>query len=199
MRHHVRMDAYSEDLTKKKRRRSSRPSRGVCPRRRQLASSAWGSPRSSVTLPRPERVGLSPRRSAPRLQAQDGSDHQEALGGQPLGASGGYAAPKARRVPRAGGWCAGERLYDLADAQAAWVEPKKDAWELRKRDELLRAAWRLLVAGEINAQRLVFSWTNAPREHLAQPAIRLVPKGRERAYGEAPRNYWGSKSPFWQA
>ena len=31
-----------------------------------------------------------------------------------------------------------------------------------ERDEFLRAAWRLMVAGENHAERLVCSWTSAP-------------------------------------
>jgi hypothetical protein len=36
------------------------------------------------------------------------------------------------------------------------VEPKKRSLGAGERDEFLRAAWRLLVTGEIAAERLVF-------------------------------------------
>jgi hypothetical protein len=36
------------------------------------------------------------------------------------------------------------------------VEPKKRSLGAAERDEFLRAAWLLLVAGEIGAERLVF-------------------------------------------
>ena len=58
-----------------------------------------------------------------------------------------------------------------------------------ERDEFLRAAWRLLVAGEINAQRLVFVDECATNTSLS-PLYAWSPRG-ERAYGEVPRN-WGS-------
>jgi transposase len=43
----------------------------------------------------------------------------------------GVGISSVKRYLATASWCAGERLHDLADAQAAWVEPKKDAWELR--------------------------------------------------------------------
>ena len=58
-----------------------------------------------------------------------------------------------------------------------------------ERDEFLRAAWRLLVAGEINAQRLVFVDECGTNTSLS-PLYAWSRRG-ERAYGEAPRN-WGS-------
>ena len=58
-----------------------------------------------------------------------------------------------------------------------------------ERDEFLRAAWRLLVAGEINAQRLVFVDECGTNTSLS-PLYAWSRRG-ERAYGEVPRN-WGS-------
>jgi transposase len=58
-----------------------------------------------------------------------------------------------------------------------------------ERDEFLRAAWRLLVAGEINAQRLVFVDECGTNTSLS-PLYAWFRRG-ERAYGEVPRN-WGS-------
>ena len=69
------------------------------------------------------------------------------------------------------------------------MEPKKRRVGATERDEFLRAAWRLLVAGEINAQRLVFVDECGTNTSL-NPLYAWSRRG-ERAYGEAPRN-WGS-------
>jgi hypothetical protein len=69
------------------------------------------------------------------------------------------------------------------------VEPKKRRVGATERDEFLRAAWRLLVAGEIDAQRLVFVDECGTNTSL-NPLYAWSRRG-ERAYGEAPRN-WGS-------
>jgi hypothetical protein len=49
----------------------------------------------------------------------------------------------------------GERLYGFQSPQAHGLQPKKDR-RVRARDKFLRAAWRLMVAGEIYTERLVF-------------------------------------------
>jgi transposase len=69
------------------------------------------------------------------------------------------------------------------------VESKKRSLGATERDEFLRAAWRLLVAGEIDAQRLVFVDECGTNTSLC-PLYAWSPRG-ERAYGEAPRN-WGA-------
>jgi hypothetical protein len=185
MRHHVRRDAYSEDLRKKiveavergtpKAEAARLFGVGISSVKRCLARAKAG--RSLAPNKRP---GFKPK-----MDDEDGRDRQETLGGRPRGAPGGHAAPKAR-VRRAGGWCAGERLHGLADAQAAWVEPKKRRVGATERDEFLRAAWRFLVAGEIDAQRLVFVDECATNTSL-NPLYAWSRRG-ERAYGEAPRN-----------
>jgi transposase len=57
-----------------------------------------------------------------------------------------------------------------------------------ERDEFLRAAWRLLVTGEIAAERLVFVDEMGTNISLS-PLYSWSRKG-ERAFGSAPRN-WG--------
>jgi transposase len=57
-----------------------------------------------------------------------------------------------------------------------------------ERDEFLRAAWRLLVAGEVDAERLVFVDEMGTNVSLS-PLYAWSPKG-QRAFGSAPRN-WG--------
>ena len=69
------------------------------------------------------------------------------------------------------------------------MEPKKRRVGATERDEFLRTAWRLLVAGEIDAQRLVFVDECGTNTSL-NPLYAWSRRG-ERAYGEAPRN-WGS-------
>jgi len=68
------------------------------------------------------------------------------------------------------------------------VEPKKRSLGAGERDEFLRAAWRLLVAGEIAAERLVFVDEMGTNISLS-PLYSWSRKG-ERAFGSAPRN-WG--------
>jgi transposase len=68
------------------------------------------------------------------------------------------------------------------------VEPKKRSLGASERDEFLRAAWRLLVAGEVDAQRLVFVDEMGTNVSLC-PLYAWSPKG-QRAFGSAPRN-WG--------
>ena len=68
------------------------------------------------------------------------------------------------------------------------MEPKKRSLGASERDEFLRAAWRLLVAGEVDAQRLVFVDEMGTNVSLC-PLYAWSPKG-QRAFGSAPRN-WG--------
>jgi len=68
------------------------------------------------------------------------------------------------------------------------VEPKKRSLGAGERDEFLRAAWRLMVAGEVDAERLVFVDEMGANVSLS-PLYAWSRKG-ERAFGSAPRN-WG--------
>ncbi len=58
-----------------------------------------------------------------------------------------------------------------------------------ERDEFLRAAWRVMVAGQIDAERLVFVDECSTNTSLA-PLYAWSPKG-ERALCSVPRN-WGA-------
>jgi transposase len=69
------------------------------------------------------------------------------------------------------------------------VEPKKRSLGAAERDEFLRAAWRLLVVGEIDAERFVFVDECGTNTSLS-PLYAWSRTG-ERARGKAPRN-WGS-------
>ncbi len=68
------------------------------------------------------------------------------------------------------------------------MEPKKRSLGAGERDEFLRAAWRTLVAGEIDAGRLVFVDEMGADVSLS-PLYAWSRRG-ERAFGSAPRN-WG--------
>jgi transposase len=66
--------------------------------------------------------------------------------------------------------------------------PKKRSLGAAERDEFLRAAWRTLVAGRIDAERLVFVDEMGTNVSLS-PLYAWSRRG-ERAFGGAPRN-WG--------
>ena len=68
------------------------------------------------------------------------------------------------------------------------MEPKKRSLGAGERDEFLRAAWRAVVAGRIDAERLVFVDEMGTNVSLS-PLYAWSRKG-ERAFGSAPRN-WG--------
>jgi transposase len=68
------------------------------------------------------------------------------------------------------------------------MEPKKRSMGAGERDEFLRAAWRAMVAGRIDAERLVFVDEMGTNVSLS-PLYAWSRKG-ERAFGSAPRN-WG--------
>ena len=69
------------------------------------------------------------------------------------------------------------------------MDPKKRSVGASERDEFLRAAWRSMVAGETNADRLVFVDECSTNTSLA-PLYAWSPKG-ERAHCSLPRN-WGA-------
>jgi transposase len=66
--------------------------------------------------------------------------------------------------------------------------PKKRSLGAAERDEFLRAAWRTLVAGRVDAERLVFVDEMGANFSLS-PLYAWSRRG-ERAFGGAPRN-WG--------
>ncbi len=68
------------------------------------------------------------------------------------------------------------------------MEPKKRSLGASERDEFLRTAWRLLVGGEVDAERLVFVDEMGTNVSLS-PLYAWSRRG-ERAFGSTPRN-WG--------
>jgi transposase len=67
------------------------------------------------------------------------------------------------------------------------MEPKKRSLGAGERDEFLRAAWRLLVAGEIGADGLVF--VDEMGANVSLSALYAWSRRGQRAYGSAPRNW----------
>jgi hypothetical protein len=57
------------------------------------------------------------------------------------------------------------------------MEPKKRSLGASERDEFLRAAWRLLVAGKVEAERLVFVDEMGTNVSLS-PLYAWSPKGQ---------------------
>ena len=68
------------------------------------------------------------------------------------------------------------------------MEPKKRSLGAAERDEFLRATWRALVAGEVDAARLVF--VDEMGANVSLSALYAWSRRGERAFGSAPRN-WG--------
>jgi hypothetical protein len=69
------------------------------------------------------------------------------------------------------------------------LDPKKRSVGASERDEWLRAAWRALVAGGLEAERLVFVDEMGTNTSLA-PLYAWSRRG-ERALASVPRN-WGA-------
>jgi transposase len=68
------------------------------------------------------------------------------------------------------------------------MEPKKRSLAAAERDEFLRAAWRTLVAEEVDAKRLVF--VEEMGANVSLSALYAWSRKGKRALGSAPRN-WG--------
>jgi transposase len=68
------------------------------------------------------------------------------------------------------------------------MEPKKRSLGAAERDEFLRAAWRVLVAEEVEAKRLVF--VDEMGTNISLSALYAWSRKGERTLGSAPRN-WG--------
>ena len=68
------------------------------------------------------------------------------------------------------------------------MEPKKRSLGAAERDEFLRAAWRVLVAEEVEAKRLVF--VDEMGANVSLSALYAWSRKGERTLGSAPRN-WG--------
>jgi hypothetical protein len=65
------------------------------------------------------------------------------------------------------------------------MEPKKRSLGAGERDEFLRAAWRLLFAGRVEAERLVF--VEEMGTNVSLSALYAWSRRGKRAYAKAPR------------
>jgi nitroreductase len=171
------MNPYSEDLRKKKDRRGS-PERGM-PKIEAARTFGVGisSVKRYVATYREGRSLVAPKKrpgSKPKL------DPERARGSSWRRTSRNTRRrrPCHRGVSSWGG-CArgfGQRLHRLQGPQAHGLEQKNRSVGASEREEFLRAAWRVMVAGEIAAERLGCSWRSAPptpRWHLYMYACSL--------------------------
>ena len=102
-------------------------------------------------------------------------------------------SPSARRRPSGAAALSGaphgrfdERLDCEAAGEEAGPQPKKRSPLASERDEFLRAAWRVMVSGELCAKRLVFVDEMGSNTSLHE-LYAYSPKG-ERAYCSVARN-----------
>jgi transposase len=175
------MNAYSEDLRKKIVEAVERGMPKI------EAARTFGVGISSVKrYIATYHQGRSGPEEAPRLQTEAGRRREEAFGGESRGAPGGNPAPEAR-VLAAGVRGGGQRLYGFQDAQAHGLEPKKRSVGASERDEWLRAAWRALVAGTLDADRLVF--VDEMGTNTSLTSLYAWSRRGERALASVPRNW----------
>src|SRR5688572_1291939 len=94
-------------------------------------------------------------------------------------------------MPLCGAGCGslGERVDPLASLKTEGLQPKRRSMGASERDEFLRAAWRVLVAGRLDARRFMFVDECSTNTSLA-PLYAWSRRG-ERARYRAPRN-WGT-------
>ena len=177
------MNAYSEDIRKKiiealargttktEAARTFGVSRSSVKRYAKLAEQG----RSLTSNKRPASKPKIDERARRLLEA----DLQERSRCYPL---------RAARVPRKGGRSVGQPVHREQDAKAFGLQPKKRTLGARERDEFLRAPWRALVAGKLDAGRLVF--VDEMGANVSLTPIYAWSRRGERAFGSAPRN-WG--------
>jgi transposase-like protein len=186
------MNAYSEDLRKKivKAKESGMPTVEV--------ARTFGVGISSVKrYAKTAREGgsLRPKKS-PGRAAQGRRARKAALGSGPQGAPGRHPLREAR-VSAQRGRAEGERGPRLQALEAYGMEQKKRSVGASARDEFLRSAWRALVAGHIDARRLVFVDEMGSNTSLA-PLYAWSRRG-ERALAKIPRNWGSNLTLLWRA
>ena len=89
----------------------------------------------------------------------------------------------------------GEPLDDVPHHSSDRFDAQKGGRVATERDEFLRAAWRVMVAAEVDPERLVFVDEMGLHTSLA-PLYGYSPKG-ERVRLEVPRNLKARTPPFW--
>src|SRR5215212_4952609 len=132
--------------------------------------------------------GRWPRRSVPALSPSS----TRAQGGFWRPICGSVRPRPCHRGVSSCGRCAGWRsatLYGVQGPKTHGMDPKKRSVGASERDEFLRAAWRVMVAGEVRTERLVFVDECSTNTSLA-PLYAWSRRG-ERALCSLPRN-WGA-------
>src|SRR5215217_7717957 len=89
----------------------------------------------------------------------------------------------------------GEPLHDVPRHSSDRFHAQKGGPSATERDEFLRAAWRVMVAAEVDPERLVFVDEMGLHTSLA-PLYAYSPKG-ERVRLEVPRNLKARTPLFW--
>jgi transposase len=149
--HHRLMKAYSEDLRQK-------VVQAVQLRGTSKSEDArlFGISLSSVkryTKLASEGESLTPGREA--ADPHSGRSHEEAARRRHTHKTGGYRqrkAPLPRKLRRQGP----QRAYPKEAPQKDGLQPKKRTVGALERDEWLRAAWKVMVAGMVDPRKLVF-------------------------------------------
>lgn len=165
--------------------------------RRPLASSTRAFPRSSAT-PRWSTGGThSPRERDPaglrrwtRRRAGERAPerkHEGASGGDHPG-EGAISGKRHRRAL--------ELLHCPAAVEAPGMEPKKRSAGASERDEWRRAAWRVMVAQEIDPKRLVF--VDETGSNTSLHSLYACSPWGERARRPVPRNRCRNTTPLSQ-
>src|SRR5215217_7441995 len=95
-------------------------------------------------------------------------------------------APPEMRVPQSTGGIEGEQIYSLPRSQTDRVHQKKRAVGASERNEWLRAAWKVTVAGVLDPRRLVF--VDECGTHVSLARIYGYSARGERVRLKVPRN-----------
>lgn len=77
------------------------------------------------------------------------------------------------------------------------MEPKKRSLGAGEREEFLRAAWRMLVAGKVDAERLVF--VDEMGANVSLSPLYACSRRGARAFGSTPRNWGKNVTLLWRA
>src|SRR5215217_4460075 len=167
----------------KENRRSRRKARNEKERGRP---SVRGEPLLSQAL----REEVSPRklafaRQSTRPKPEDRRVCQQTAGSRPQGAALRQAPPE-MRVPQSTGGIEGEQIYSLPRSQTDRVHQKKRAVGASERNEWLRAAWKVTVAGVLDPRRLVF--VDECGTHVSLAPIYGYSARGERVRLKVPRN-----------
>jgi hypothetical protein len=131
-----------------------------------------------------------------RLEAQDRRASQQAARRGRKGAPFRHSPTKAR-VSALDSLSGGEPLHRVPSHKAHELDQEKGGRSAQEREELVRAAWGVMVAGALDPRRLVFVDECGTHTSLA-PVYGYCPKG-ERLSQPVPRNLKARTRPCWRA